>query len=138
MFSLVVQYLGFLKRVPFVPHVYDALLKIQVLLTNRSRLDLFDTIENEVLTWPGISVSVHPYGGLQVNLGKHELGHLHGNGLLDVLLNRQLKTKVMMLAGVLDHHVFKNSGWVSLRVKTTADRDLGIAILREAYAFRKG
>jgi hypothetical protein len=48
MFKAVVHNLGFLKHVPFVPHVYDAWLKIQLFVTNRPLLDQLDALEDEV------------------------------------------------------------------------------------------
>ena len=137
MFRFVVSRFGFLKHIPIVPQVYDALLKIQLFFTNQNLLDCLDDVEEAVCTWNEVTVSMHKYGGTQFNLRSQELGHLHGNGLLDVLLNRQLKAELMQHPAVREHHIFKNSGWVSLWIKTPADTLLAISILESAYAFRK-
>jgi hypothetical protein len=120
-----------------VPHVYDTLLKIQLFFFNRELLDCLDDIEEAVDRWDQVSVSIHKYGGTQFNIGNHELGHLHGNGLLDVLLNRHLKAEVMKHPNVLEHHIFKNSGWISFWIKTPDDRRLAISILSTAYTFNR-
>src|SRR5829696_4644171 len=39
------------------------------------------TIEREVASWPGVSTGDTGRGGLQLNYGRVELGHLHGSGL---------------------------------------------------------
>lgn len=137
MFKLIIRYFGFLKHIPLVPHVYDALLKIQVFFTNRELLNYMDDITEKVGGWQNITISTHKYGGTQFNFGDVELGHLHGNGLLDVLLNREVKTELMKNQNILDHHTFKNSGWISFLIRRSDDRALAIEILERAYIFRQ-
>lgn len=133
MLDWVVKNLGFLKHVPVLPHVFDVWLKLISLFTNKNLSDYIDEIEFEVLSWQHTHVSVHKYGGIQFNKHKRELGHIHGNGLLDVLLNREQKFLLMKQYAVEDHHVFKNSGWISFRIKTPTDKLTAIEILRYAY-----
>lgn len=137
MFRFTVKYLGFLKSIPIVPHLFDALLKMRLFLVNRSLLALLDTLEHEVSRWPGVVVSLHPYGGLQFNIGNREIGHLHGNGLLDVALSRSLKAEILQqYPTVLDHHLFKDSGWISFWIKHQTEYETALAILRKAYSFQ--
>lgn len=135
MFSVIVRYFGFLKHIPALPHVYDALLKIREFFLNRKLLDELDDIEQIVSSWNGMSITLHKYGGIQFNLNSYELGHLHGNGLLDVLLTKAIKEELMQKHPIEDHHVFKNSGWISLWIKTSSDKDIAIKVLRQAYVF---
>jgi hypothetical protein len=132
-FDWVVKYLGFLKHVPVLPHVFDALLKLTSLLTNKNLPDYIDEIETEVLSWQHTHISAHKYGGLQFNINTTELGHIHGNGLLDILLNREQKFLLMKQYPVQDHHIFKNSGWISFWIKTVEDKQTAIALLRYVY-----
>lgn len=135
MFRFIVQYFGMLKHIPGVPHIYDALLKIHLFFTNRTVLDCIDDVEETVCTWNHVTLSVHKYGGIQFNLGTHEFGHLHGNGLLDVPLNRIIKDELAQCYPIEDHHVFKNSGWVSFWIKKSADKNLALLLLQRAYHF---
>ncbi|OOQ58922.1 hypothetical protein BC343_08600 [Mucilaginibacter pedocola] len=97
-----------------------------------------DNIEAEVEKWTGITTSIHKYGGLQFNLGRRELGHIHSNGLLDMLLSRKIKQQLMEEDGrVQHHHSFKNSGWISFYIKDEADMDFAISLLRMAYEHHK-
>lgn len=137
MFNLITRYFGFLKHVPLVPHLYDAFLKIQLFFTNRELLNYMDDVTEEVSEWQNVTISTHKYGGTQFNLGDVELGHLHGNGLLDVLLNREVKTDLMRNHNILDHHTFENSGWISFWIKCSDDRNIAIEILERAYMFRQ-
>ncbi len=136
MFDWVVKYLGFLKHVPVLPHVFDALLKLASLLTNKNLPDYIDEIENEVRAWPNTTVHVHKFGRIQFNANTTELGHIHGNGLLDVLLNREQKSLLMKKYPVQDHHIFKKSGWISFWIKTQEDKQTAVALLRYVYDFK--
>lgn len=80
LFSFTVKYFGFLKVVPFLPLVFDSLLKLWALVAKPRLLDWSDELEAEILSWENTTVSLHKYGGLQFNFKKHEIGHLHSNG----------------------------------------------------------
>ena len=134
MFNFIVRYFGFLKHIPLLPHVFDAMLKIVLVLRHSEIASYLDEIEDEVLSWNEISLRMHKYGGIQFDINKREIGHIHGNGLLDILFSREDKARFMAYGRVQEHHVFKNSGWVSLYIQTSEDRDLAIQLLRYSYA----
>lgn len=137
MFKFIVHRLGFLKHLPLVPHIYDALLKIQLFFTRRSLLDCLDDIEEEVCAWDNVTISLHKYGGTQFNFQTHEFGHLHGNGLLDIPVNRAIKEELMRNYAIEDHHVFKDSRWISFWIRTSSDKDCALQLLQQAYAFQE-
>lgn len=134
MFDFVVRYFGFLKHVPLLPHLFDSMLKIDLVLRHSETAGYLDEIEYEVLSWKKVSPHLHKYGGVQFDVDKREIGHLHSNGLLDILFSREDKAHFMSNAKVMDHHVFKNSGWVSLHIRTREDKDLAIGLLRYSYS----
>lgn len=134
MFDFTVRYLGFLKHVPLLPHWFDALMKIGLLFSNRKLLDYLDEIEDEVLSWQHMSAGIHKFGGTQFNLGKTEIGHIHGNGLLDILFNKEVKAQLVREGRVKEHHIFKDSGWISFYIKTQEDKVFAIELLRQSYA----
>jgi hypothetical protein len=136
MFDLIVNRFGFLKHVPFLPHLFDAVLKATTYFTNRRILDYVDEIESEVMTWQNTSISFHKYGGIQFDAHQKEIGHIHGNGLLDVLFSREIKMQCIKAGRVQEHHVFKDSGWISLWVKNDDDKNLAVELLRRSYAGR--
>ena len=133
MFDFVVRRLGFLKHVPVLPHVFDAWLKIRLFFSNRRILDYVDDIEKEVMSWNRTSVHMHKYGGIQFDIGQKEIGHIHGNGLLDVLFSREIKMQYLKAGRVMEHHVFKNSGWISFYVRTEEDKRMAVELLRRSY-----
>jgi predicted DNA-binding protein (MmcQ/YjbR family) len=134
MFVFIVRYFGFLKFVPGLALLFDAQLKLWTLIANPELLNWVDDIEHEVLTWPGTTVTTHKYGGLQFNYHGKELAHIHSNGLLDMLLNRKIKQQLIQQdRRVQDHHSFKNSGWISVYIKNSGDKQLAVGLLKQTY-----
>ncbi len=134
MFNFFVKYFGILKHVPLLAHVFDALIKIGVLFSNRNILDYVDDVENEVLLWQNTSVQAHKFGGIQFNLSGKELGHIHGNGLLDILFSRKIKSQLLKEGKVKEHHTFKNSGWITFQIQTADDGKSAIKLLKYSYS----
>ncbi|WP_233603283.1 luciferase family protein [Pedobacter sp. KBW06] len=132
-FSFVVRHLGFLKDVPLLPHVFDSLLKFRVFLRNPVLLDWLDEIEAEVLQWEGTVVGLHQYGGIQFDHKGKEIGHLHSNGLLDVLYTREMKLLLLKEGRIQPHHVFEKSGWISFYILTKEDKNYAKELLKIAY-----
>src|SRR5687768_15994117 len=125
MFNFIVKHFGLLKHIPPLPHLFDACLKVGTLLFNKKVLDYVDDIEHEVLSWKNTSIHVHKFGGLQFNLREKEIGHIHGNGFLDILFSRKIKNQLLKEGKVKNHHTFKDSGWITFQIQT--DQDKGLA-----------
>jgi luciferase-like monooxygenase len=92
-----------------------------------------ETIRAEVASWPGTSEAPHRFGGVEFNLGKREIGHLHGDRLLDLPFPRRMRDALVAGGRAEPHHVLPQSGWVSFRIKSDADTDAAVALLRLSY-----
>lgn len=136
MFAFIVRNFGFLKHVPLLPHIFDSLLRFRTFVYKRNLLDSFDSIEDEVLSWKDTTVSIHKYGGLQFNVHKKEIGHLHSNGLLDVVYSRKIKKMLIKEGRVSDHHLFKRSGWISFYIASPGDQIYAIKLLMLSYSLK--
>jgi hypothetical protein len=134
MFDLVVNKFGFLKHVPLLPHIYDGGMKIQKLFFDRNILIFMDEIEEEVLSWKNTSARIHKFGGMQFDAGAKEIGHIHGNGVLDILFSREIKNKLIAENKACEHHTFKNSGWISFYIRTKEDKIAAVELLRSSYS----
>ncbi|EHQ28182.1 luciferase domain-containing protein [Mucilaginibacter paludis] len=121
-----------MKKVPLLPHVFDSLLKLWTMVTNPNLADQLDDIEAEVLSWHGTSSCMHRYGGIQFNYNGKEIGHIHSNGLLDILFTREIKCQLMNEGMVNQHHVFTRSGWISFYIKKNEDVAYAIELLRRS------
>jgi hypothetical protein len=135
-FNFTVRYLGFLKYVPVLPHLFDTMLRVGSLVSNRKLSDLLDEIDTEVLTWKGTTPHLHKFGGLQYDVNGKEIGHIHGNGLLDILFSKELKEQLIRDGKAIDHHVFKKSGWISFYIRDEHDKNTALELLRKSYEIR--
>ncbi len=89
--------------------------------------------QDRVLTWDNVTVHPHRFGGIEFRIGRRELGHLHGDVLLDIPFPQSVRDE-MVASGIAEqHHVLPQSGWVSFYIRTEADIERGISLLRRSY-----
>lgn len=133
MFLSVTRYLGFLKSIPTLGWAFDGWLKLWTLIKKPEILDWMDDIEAGVLTWENTTSVIHKYGGMQFNYCGKEIGHIHSNGLLDMLLSRSVKQSLMQGGRIEDHHSFINTGWISFYMQDADDKEYALKLLRIGY-----
>jgi hypothetical protein len=92
-------------------------------------------IADEVLSWEGVTSHPHRFGGVELRLGKRELGHLHGDPprLADLPFHRNIRNMLVETGRALPHHVLPDSGWVSKPIRSEEDADEVVALFRLAY-----
>ena len=78
-------------------------------------------IAKEVGSWEGVEFSPHRYGGLEFRVGRRELGHLHGDRFADLPFPISIRRSLVQEGKADVHHILPNSGWVSRRIRSTAD-----------------
>jgi len=92
-------------------------------------------VVSEVASWPGVTSHPHRFGGVELRLGRRELGHLHGETLADLPFPRRVSQELIAAGRAEPHHVprVRESGWISKRIRTEADAEEAIALFRLAY-----
>ncbi|WP_240618483.1 luciferase domain-containing protein [Pedobacter yonginense] len=133
MFSFVVKKLGFIKSIPLTALIFDSGIKLWQYIFEPKKLILLDSLEDIVLSWEGVDISLHKFGGTQFNFHKNEIGHVHSNGILDILFDRETKNNLILEGKAEQHHVFEKSGWISFYIKSEADIQPAAHLLRESY-----
>jgi hypothetical protein len=137
MFYFTVKYLSWLARVPGLPLLFDALLLAFTCIAHRSRIEAMESLEVEALRLLRIRLKVHRFGGIEFIEPKgRELGHLHGNGLLDVLVGRGKGELLIAMKKVRPHHVFPKSSWISFQLESKADVPFALELLTTALTRR--
>ena len=129
MFRFVVHHLRWLARVPGLPQLFDTALLVWTRLAHPARLAAMQEIETRALALPGVRLRVHRLGGIAFARGRRELGHLHGNGLLDLFVGREQRDALVAAGRAEPHHVFTESGWISFWVRTPADTAPALGLL---------
>ena len=90
-------------------------------------------IRHKVEAWSGVSVQPHRFGGVEFRLGRRELGHLHGDSLLDIPFPMDVRNDLISRGRVQRHHILPESGWVSFHIHTDEDREEALQLLRRSY-----
>ena len=91
-------------------------------------------IKETVLEWPGVEAHAHRFqGGVEFRLGSREIGHLHGDQLVDIPFPTRVRQEVVAAGQARPHHVLPDSGWVSVYLRQPEDVEGAIALLRRSY-----
>ena len=135
-FKFVVRKLRWLARIPLLPQLFDAGLVIATMLFDRPRLRAMEMFENAVCRKDAIQRRPHRFGGVGFFVGTTEIGHLHGNGLLDLFVGKSFRTDQVGRGRALPHHVFPESGWISFWLRSPADIAQAIELFEIASMYR--
>ena len=98
-----------------------------------SVLGASDTIRNAVLTWEGVEALPHRFGGIEYQLQKRELGHIHGDHMLDIPFPKKVRDELVAAGMAEPHHLLPDTGWISFYLLKSADVERAIALLRRSY-----
>ncbi|HEV3141338.1 MAG TPA: luciferase family protein [Vicinamibacterales bacterium] len=92
-----------------------------------------ERIRREVESWPGVTTTPHPFGGVEFRVGRRELGHLHGDRLADLPFPVRIREELVAEGRARLHHVMPESGWVSYYMSTSDDATGAIELFRMNY-----
>jgi hypothetical protein len=132
-FAFVVKYLNFLKNLYPLPLIFDLLLMIFTWAFRHEVYLAVSKVDQTVSAWPGMKITLHKYGGFQFNINDKEIGHMHSNGVVDILFDLKTKNQLLQQYNLQDHHVFKDSGWVSYYIRKKEDAVEVIKLLRISF-----
>ena len=93
------------------------------------------SITTEVSEWPGVSVGSHRYGGEEFTVSGREIGHVHGRRQADIPFPKRLRDVLLAENKTSKHHIYPESGWVTHYLKTEADIEEAIELLRISYLY---
>jgi hypothetical protein len=92
-----------------------------------------ERIRQAVTAWPGISTGVGDFGETEFLLDGRSIGHVHGGHIADIPFPRPVRDELVAAGRTGPHHVHPDSGWTTLHIRTDADVDETIALLRLNY-----
>lgn len=78
-------------------------------------------IVREVSSWPDVTVSPHRFGGVELRVGRRELGHLHGSRWADLPFPVRVRDELIAAGRAEPHHVLPESGWITVRIRGAGD-----------------
>jgi hypothetical protein len=86
----------------------------------------------EVSSWKGVSVHNHRFGGIELRLGRRELGHLHAR-FADLPFPHRLRDELVAAGRAKPHHILPHSGWVTVPMRTPSETATVIDLFRLNY-----
>ncbi len=93
-----------------------------------------ERIRAAVLAWPDTQAVPHRFGGVEFRLGeRREIGHIHGDGLVDIPFPTRVRDEVVGAGRAQPHHILPATGWVSIYIRQPPDVEQAIALLRLSY-----
>ena len=92
------------------------------------------SITEAVTSWSGVTVQPHRFGGLEYVIGKREIGHIHGDSLVDIPFPKTVRDEIVAAKRAQPHHILPETGWISFYIRQEDDIDKAIALLHESYA----
>jgi hypothetical protein len=90
-------------------------------------------IQTELLSWPYIEAHPHRFGGTEYRIGQRELGHIHGDQLIDLPFPTKVRDELVAAGQAEPHHLLPDTGWVSVYLREAADVDRALALFRRSF-----
>jgi len=115
----------------------DAVLLLWTLMTRPGVAVAVEEVRVGALSWDGVSAAPHRFGGCEFRVAGREIGHLHGNGVLDLPLSRALKERLVSEGRGLEHHTHPGTGWLSFPMATQGDAAPALELLRLSCEARR-
>jgi luciferase-like monooxygenase len=89
-------------------------------------------IDAAVTQWPDETSGPHRFGGLEWKVGRREIGHIHGNALVDIAFPPPVRDELVASGRAQPHHIYPQIG-ISFHLEKTGDIEEAIALLRRSY-----
>lgn len=90
---------------------------------------IIETLE----TWNGLQTHPHRFSGIEFCLGTREIGHIHGDALVDIPFPRRIRDEIIAAGQAQPHHILPETGWISFYLRKEGDVEQAIALLRRSY-----
>src|SRR6266851_4492904 len=82
---------------------------------------------------PGVTAGPHRFGGTEYHVGRREIGHVHGNSLVDIPFTKKVRVELVVAGKAERHHILPDSGWVSVWLREAADVERAVELLRMSF-----
>ena len=86
-----------------------------------------------LLTWDGVETSPHRFGGTEFRIGRREIGHIHGDTLVDIPFPMKVRDELVTSGLAEPHHILPETGWVSFYLNKEDDIQRAIELLKRSY-----
>jgi hypothetical protein len=93
-----------------------------------------ERITAEVTSWPGVTAGHGSRGEFGFNVGRRQIGHLHGDRVAHFGFPKRVWRELFAQGRIVHHPVFPDAeGWAARAIRDDADVEDVIALLRLNY-----
>lgn len=92
-----------------------------------------ERVTQAVTAWEGVKALPHRFGGVEYVIGKREIGHIHGDHLVDIPFPKKVRDAIVAEGRAQPHHILPETGWVSFYLRGEEDVEKAIDLLRESF-----
>jgi len=90
-------------------------------------------IVDTLLTWENIEAHPHRFGGTEFRIGRREIGHIHGDSLVDIPFPKKIRDEIVAAGEASRHHILPETGWVSFYLREEGDIKRALDLLKRSY-----
>ncbi len=90
-------------------------------------------IIDTLLTWDGVEAHPHRFGGTEFRIGRREIGHIHGDYLVDIPFPKKVRNEIVANGLAEPHHILPETGWISFYLRAEDDIAKAIELLNRSY-----
>lgn len=90
-------------------------------------------VSDLVRSWGSVEISQHRFGGLEFRLGRREIGHIHGDSLVDIPFPKAIRDEIVGAGEAEPHHILPDSGWVSVFLHSEEDLIRAMRLLERSF-----
>src|SRR5688500_20153826 len=76
-------------------------------------INTLEIIQKQILSCPYVTAKAHRFGGIEFSLNNREMGHIHGDRLVDLPFPMSTRDELVNSGRASPHHILPQSGWVS-------------------------
>ena len=95
--------------------------------------DAGEQIQKTVSSWDRVEAHPHRFGGTEFRIGKREIGHIHGDSLVDIPFPKKVRDEIVAAGAASPHHILPETGWVSFYLREDGDVQRAIDLLQRSY-----
>jgi hypothetical protein len=95
--------------------------------------EISDKVQQELLSWPGVTIHDHRFGGIEFRVNGREMGYMHGDVLADLPFPKDVGKKLIVEGKASPHHFIPQSGWISYYINGMEDVQGAIELFRMQY-----
>lgn len=92
-----------------------------------------EQITQVVSGWSNVTSQPHRFGGTEYRLGRREIGHIHGDYMVDAPFPTKIGHQLVREGKAQPHHILPECGWVSFYINQPEDIQGAITLLRKSY-----